>query len=188
MCKNKDKVILIITHNDNLKPLRNILLSIGEYNKYPIEIHINRKNESNYELGGLKRIYDNKPQYKEIFILQDTFEVKDNKIFDRVFEEHNGKSVFINQDGQMYCCKYRRDVLDNINIPLPRNKIEAINYELEFNNNYRKLDNPIILFPNFVDSHNKFEDKFGRRNMIIENKYLKKYKGTWSPGMVKEDD
>jgi hypothetical protein len=33
-----------------------------------------------------------------------------------------------------------------------------------------------------------FEAKFGRRNMIMENQYIKKYKAHWTLGMLKNVD
>jgi hypothetical protein len=34
------------------------------------------------------------------------------------------------------------------------------------------------------DYSRRFEDKFGRKNIILENNYIKKYKGHWTRRML----
>jgi hypothetical protein len=43
------------------------------------------------------------------------------------------------------------------------------------------------LDPNFIDGNHHFEIKNGRNNMVIENSWFKKFKGTWHVSMIKEE-
>ena len=83
--------------------------------------------------------------------------------------------------------KYRREVLEKINIEeyLPNNMVEAISIsEMLFTNVYQSIEpTTIVLFPEWIDS-NKFEEKFGKKRMKIENKYLIKWKSGSSAEFV----
>jgi hypothetical protein len=73
-----------------------------------------------------------------------------------------------------------------------KDKWSAVLQEQYFNQEYFKVSNPVILFPPKTfdkgNKENNYEMKFGRNNQILENEYLKKYKGTWNPNMIKESE
>ncbi len=174
-------VIVIITNNKHVEELQSLLKTINT--TYNILIYCNDYDNSTFELGALKHVYDN-TLYDEIFLLQDTNIIKDNDLFKIIFEDYKGVSIFFNPRGEMYLNKYLRSVLDELTIPVPNTKKLAVRLEQSFNKEYLSKDsNTKILFPELIDNDER-EQMFGRLNMVIENDYLKKYKGCWDSSMV----
>jgi hypothetical protein len=164
--------------------LQNCLSSFGKYDKYPIIVVVN----DDFELGKLKWAYDN-TNLDEIFLLHDTVEIKDTSIFDIAFKDNIGSSfAMANQPVYMgmFMGKYRREILSQMNIPITKTKLEAVMAEMSFNSEYAGKEQRKAIIDNPIHDGNIFEEKFGRTNMILENKYLKKYKGTWTLEMAKQ--
>lgn len=158
--------------------LNNLLESIEGYHKYPIIIVSNY----GYELGKLKLMYDY-TNFDEILLLQETVEIKKTELFDKIFVENVGKSVAIGTGSSSYLIKYRREILDKTEIPIMQNKDDSIHYERVFNNEYwdkEEKDKKVHLFDDFPHKSDIFEDKFGRKNMKIENDYLIKWKARYN--------
>ena len=177
------QLIVIVTNDRNEDWVKNLLSSI--LTPYKILVYTNDYENSEFELGALRHAYEN-TDADEILLLQDTVEIKDNKLFDVVFFDYVGKSVFINPQGQSYLNKYRREVLDKMVIPVVSTKMESIDQEGAFHRLYESYDNNIIrLCPDLVDRE-VFVKKFGARKMMLECEYLKKYKGVWDKNMVKD--
>ena len=106
-----------------------------------------------------------------------------NVEFEKVFKDHKGKSVFLENRLCSYLIKYRREILDKIEIPKMESKADSIHYERIFNHEYWDLEDPekrVVLFDDFPCATEVFEDKHGRNNMKIENKYLIKWKGKFN--------
>lgn len=174
------QAIVIATTPSPSDFLPNLLRSMEGYDKYPILV----VSDYGYELGKIKFIYEH-TDIEEFFLLQESCEIKDTKLFDMVFEKYKGKSVSVSPHLQSYLVKYRRAILDKMEIPVVKSKIESIEQEYEFNKQYKEKDSSLnILFPDLGDK-DVFEEKFGRTNMVIENKYIKKYKGTWTTQNLK---
>src|SRR5574342_812452 len=124
--------------------------------------------------------------YDEFFLMQDTVEIKDNSLFDRLFIDFLEHSVMISPKANSYLVKYCRNTLDKIKIPSAKNKREAVNYEWDFwNLLYFSQDSSVVLLPD-LGPENVFEEKFGKMRQKLENKYLIKYKGTWLPEMIEQ--
>lgn len=176
---NKAIVIGSTTRTKNW--LENCLSSFGKYDKYPIIVVVN----DDFELGKIKWIYDF-TNLEEFFILHDTVEIKNTELFDLAFE-YEGSFALSNQPVPMgmFLGKYRRCVLDKMSIPITKTKMEAVLQECAFNQEYAKLETKMATIFNPIVNTDKFEEKFGRNNMILENDYIKKYKGTWTLEMVK---
>lgn len=163
--------------------LANCIKSFNGYSKYEIIVLC----DYNYELGKLRWIMNN-TDLDEFCLIHDTCEVKNPKVFEIMFDKYKGRSVALSDSPTifgMYLGKYRREILNSMIIPKPKTKLENVKYEISFNNEYAKNDpNAIILFKNFKDNY-LFENKFGRVNMKLENKYLIKWKGSWNIEMIK---
>ena len=161
--------------------LQNCLNSFGKYDKYPIIVVVN----DDFELGKLKWVYDN-TDIDEFFLLHDTVEIKNTDLFDLAFN-YDGSFALSNQPVQMgmFLGKYRREILDQMSIPLTKTKMEAVLQECAFNEQYSKLEPKMATIFNPLLNSDKFEEKFGRKNMILENDYIRKYKATWALNMVK---
>lgn len=92
----------------------------------------------------------------------------------------------LNPRFEMYLGKYDRRILDQMYIPTPFNKAEAVKFEQEWNRAYIKNDPNFKVFHQPLHDVEVFEEKFGRNNMILENDFIKKYKGSWHLGMISE--
>jgi hypothetical protein len=149
--------------------------------EYPVIIVHNTMENNRYDVQGVITGID--LGIEEFFVLHDTMEIKDNSIWDILFKDNAGKTVFLNPRGLMFLNKY---VLADIKKTScwPRlydvkDKLTGVWSEGWFHQELEAVANPVKLWDNFDDSGRR-ETKFGRENMIIENQYFKKYKGSWS--------
>ena len=167
------QAIVIATTPDTYEWLNNLLQSLRGYKNYPIVI----LSDFSFELGKIRHMFYH-TNYREFFLLQDSCEVLDTDIFDIVFNMYSGRNVFFAKKGYMYLNKYTAQGLEITRPPLVRTKAEAIEFENSWHKEYAKATSVHTLFPNFNKS-NTFKEMFGRTNMVIENQYIRKYKGTW---------
>jgi len=196
--------------------LRNSLESLKGYdNRYPIYIFISDpktiepsfqsyldslkypvyRSEERWETAAIR--YINRVVHPDQFVyLHDSIEIKNDTIFDLCFDPQlDNQSVYFFHRFTSYAGKFRREALSKIYIPLCLTKAEAcINEDKDatpqyesFMREYWKIEKTYWLFPGLNDT-GVFEHKFGRKNMIIENEYLRKYKGTWAWNMIREDE
>lgn len=157
----------------------NFMKYLPEQYKYPLRI----VNSKDFELGVIAEVMND---YDEFIFLHDTFEIKSGDLLRFCFEDCQGKSVsFSNHPSPfgMYAGKYRREILKRITFEIPRNKEEAVEMEITFPNHYAQIEYPFFI-PNPLSVSDIFEEKFGRMNMILENQWLKKYKGCWNRSML----
>lgn len=167
------QAIVIPTVPNKTEELQNLFGSLNGFDEYPVIILA----DYTYELGKVKFMVEN-TDFDEFFLLQHSCEIKDTKLFDILFQDYLGKSVSLNEEFSSYLFKYRRDILLQMDIPTIDSKLESIRQERNFHREYCKIEMPKFLFDDFVGM-NKYEEKFGRKNQIMENEYIKKYKGTW---------
>lgn len=173
------QAIVIYTHHNAPGALENCLKSLQGYFKYPIIILYN----DDWEIGCIKWMYE-RTDCDEFFLMQDTVEIKDLSLFDILFEEKANFSVSIAPKADSYLVKYCREVLDNIEIPVAKNKRQAVDYEWDYwNFHYFSKCVAYTLLPS-LGPENVFEEKFGKYRQKLENEYLVKYKGTWLPEMI----
>lgn len=174
------KAIVICTTPNTEKWLNNLMSTLHGYSNYPIVV----LSDFTYELGKINFIHKH-TDITEFFLLQDSIEIKDPSIFDKGFNFSG--SVAWDAGLKSYLGKYRRIILDQCHIPLPKTKMDTVVFEETFNMEYlSKEKNGWTLHEDFCHS-DKFEEKFGRLNMILEDQYLKKYKGCWSRDMVPQE-
>jgi hypothetical protein len=176
------KGIVITTSEATKVFLPELLKSIED--KYSILVvgnqtsgeHIDITNEWNgFELGGIGRGYEN---FDEFVHLMDTCVIKDNKMFDIMFE-HKG-SMYLCDYFFSYLGKYRKEILDLVGVPKINNKRDAIALENRWNGEYLRNDPDAKQFIQSLPIHtDKFIEKNGRTNMVLENDYIIKYKATW---------
>ncbi|MCH9739509.1 MAG: hypothetical protein K0U38_01520 [Epsilonproteobacteria bacterium] len=174
------QAIVIATTPSTNPFLQNLLYSINGYDKYPIII----LSDYNYELGKIKFMVEH-IDFDEFLLLHDTCEIKDTSLFDIVFKLMSGKSVSLSTSPSpcgSYLGKYRREVLEKMTIPKISSKLETVDQEEIFNRSYP--DEWHYLKPTLKNS-NIFVNKFGKDVMVLENKYLIKYKSTWTRSQIK---
>ncbi len=172
--------IIIETNKGREEMFDNLMRSINtHYQVLPVY-------RNDFELGAIAHAVYN-TDLDEFLFLHDTCEIKNNSLFELVFETHKGKSVALADHPcifGMYLGKYKREVLNKILLPKAHTKLEAVEYEIEFNNLYCKTDGDVQIISNPLHNNDIFCEMFGRKNMKLENDYLIKYKATWSRSML----
>lgn len=122
----------------------------------------------------------------EFFILHDSCIVKDNRLWDVVFDGYAGNSVSLSSHPSpigMFLGKYRMEVVKKLPTKIATTKEEDVTLEEEYNQAYARLDYPVTI-DNPLNISDKFVTRHGRENMMLENKWMIKYKGTWTRGMI----
>jgi len=146
--------------------------------KYPIIVAYNTLEDNQYENKGLKV---GMKMFENFIFLHDTVIIKNLSLFDKLFEYKD--IVSISPRFLSYLGKFNSEILRQKNIPEVKTKQGS--YELEML--LKKIfPNTPCFDPTFVDGNHRFEQKYGRMNMVLENDYLIKYKGTWSTNMIKD--
>lgn len=183
-----EQIILIATTPKRHRFLQNFLTSMEGYSgEYPLFIY------SSYKRNKMEDIIYN-TSVKEVLFLHDSIEMKNFLLFDLCFKENKGKSVSFNNNKSfnvdryflMGIGKFKTEVLRKINIPIWRNLKDEAEWEHKFGNIYVKAsgEEPVTILPDEeIFDTNIFIDKFGRKNMVIENRFFIKYKGHWSYDM-----
>ena len=134
-----------------------------------------------WELGKIKWLYEN-TQLDRFLFLHDSVVVKDQAFFDRMFE-HDGSVSVTNDPGifGMYMGIYTREHLSRVELYSPVTQRDSIRAEVEWTRGYAEAAGDVpVVFPELRDSTNRgFVEVNGRINMVLENDYLRKFKGTW---------
>lgn len=139
-----------------------------------------------FELGKINWIFNN-TKIDRFMFLQDSIIIKDEKIFELLYEDKG--SIALTNDPcmyGMYMGVYERQILEKIDIPIPKSKAESIQYELTWTDAYCKAARNVRLaFTDLTDSRAKRKEViFGRENLVLENDFLIKYKGNWGQLVV----
>jgi hypothetical protein len=134
-----------------------------------------------YELAKIRWVMDN-TNADRFLLLQDSWIVKDDRFWD-LLEAEDG-SVALNADPYFFGCYagiYERWAIEKIEVPTISSKEEAIRNEIDWNKAYVAVaGEPKVLFPELTDNNaTGVLEHHGRKNLLLENKYLAKYKGTW---------
>lgn len=134
-----------------------------------------------FELAKFRWVVENTTVDRFLF-LQDSWMVKDAKFWD-LLAETNG-SVSLNRDPYFFGCYagvYESDIVAEIGVPVVSSKREAVTLEIAWNRKYVSLaGEPPVLFPELCDANaTRKVELFGRENLVLENEYLVKFKGTW---------
>ena len=151
---------------------------------YPIIL----TNHWGWQIDSVRKTFE-KTDYDEIFFLNETMIVKNNSVWDIIFKENQGKTVAFAEKLQMYLAKYLRKYVDQTTFPKVNTRREdVIRGEDEWNHQYMTLDSNIVWIQPITDVNpqfpENFEHKFGRKNMIVQNDYFKKWKSAWNISMI----
>lgn len=186
-------VIGIVHHDSNKRFLKPLLKSLKGV-KYPVVVVHNEQTlnnetmkfhkshgfpvvynpENGFELGALALLLKWYPKENDFFLLQNSTLIKDQEIFD-IAAQFDGTLAL---SGGLMCfmAKYRRETIERLGIPIAKDMKAEIFYEHFWNIIYLNLEEKIALCHEPLKDTDVFEEKFGRRNMVIENTYLKKWK------------
>jgi len=184
-------MIIGIVHHESTKKFLPALLKSLKGVKYQTIIVYNDKETHNekfpfpcvcnpwggYELGALALLMITNPQEQDFFLLHATTVIKDLEIFD-IAAQFKG-TLALSQGLMSFMGKYRREIIDKIGVPVPRTREAAIYWEYFWNIVYLQQEKKISTCDSPLVDTKKFEMKFGRKNMVLENKYIKKWKSNW---------
>ena len=120
---------------------------------------------------------------ERFLLLQDSWVIKDDGFWE-LLDAHEG-SVAINSDPYYFGCYagiYERSVIEQIGVPVMKDKRDAIHHEIEWHKRYVGVaGEPTVLFPELTDANSLgMIELHGRTNLVLENDYIVKYKGTWN--------
>jgi hypothetical protein len=138
---------------------------------------------SNYgfELAKIAWVMDNTTAERFLF-LQDSWVVKTPTFF-TLLEQTVGSVALLSYPNFFGCYAgvYERSVIKQIGIPVVESKVDSVKLEKAWHESYVAVSGePHVLFPQLTDKE-AAEERFynGRRNLILENEYVVKYKATW---------
>lgn len=138
-----------------------------------IEVVVNDWN--GFELGGIKRGAE---RFDEFVHLMDTCVLKEPEVVDFMFSAE--WSICFCRHFFSYLGKYQTKILKQIGIPKITTKEEAIECEHLWHRKYKQADPAVmVLQPELPIETDVFVEKYGRKNMVLENDFIIKYKGTW---------
>lgn len=134
-----------------------------------------------FELAKINWVIQNTKEEK-FFFLQDSWLVKDDRFW-QLLESQEG-SVCLTEDPFYYGCfagVYERWVIEQIGIPITESKLDAIHNEIAWHKEYvRVAGKPTVLFPELTDKNAiRTIERNGRNNLVLENEFIVKFKGTW---------
>jgi hypothetical protein len=176
-----NKAIVIATTNGREEWLKDCLESLKDYKTHPIIV----LNQYEWEIGKIKWIYDH-TDLDEFIFLQDSVIIKDISWIDVVFNLTGHSVSLCEPPFTMYMGKFTREGLSKLEMPLIRTKKEAVFYEANWCSEYARLNDYSVLWTDLVDNPSR-EFHHGRENMVLENPYIKKYKGTWDLSQIPEE-
>jgi hypothetical protein len=132
-------------------------------------------------------------QYDEVIFLHDTMELLDPGLIDYCFTEHAGRSIGFmgGLDFGMNAGKFKPAVLRQMRdtvLRVPRDKREATDMEFRFGQELLAHDPDAFVMPDPLLDRQVFKRRHGRVNMVLENRYLRKWKGCWNYPLVDDWD
>lgn len=171
---------IAIIHKCGPSPWLDDLLETIETD-YPIII----TNHDGWGIDGIRETFE-KTNFDEIFFLNESMIVKDNSIWNIVFKDCTDKSVAVGEKYLMWLGKYLRKHVDHTFFPMHiHSKRDDVHLgEFGWNRQYMEQDPDFVTIDAMTDTFQEFEEKHGRRNMILENQYFKKWKSHWAENML----
>lgn len=139
-----------------------------------------------FDPGAIVWAMNNLEKDDEFIVLHDSCVVKDNLLWKVVFEGYREESVALATHPTMmgmFIGKYRMPIVTKLKPPVAKDKKQAVELEESWNREYCQLEQPIAL-DNPLTYSDVYEERHGRKNMVLENRWLIKYKGTYDPAQL----
>lgn len=153
----------------------------GRYNRQAIYIP---NMCGGFDPGAMRAVLDFDKKATDIFMLQETTEVKDKRIFD--VAARSAGSVALSAGFFHFLGKYRRAIIDQVGLPIPQTKKAAIFWEYYWSLVYCDSEDRLLVVPNALEDTKKFKMMHGKKRMVLENDYIIKYKSNWGQNKEKE--
>lgn len=133
--------------------------------------------DKGFELEAFRAILE-RTDIDEFLFLQDSFEIIDQSFIDVIFERP--ESVALGPTFFHYAGKWKRSVLETMEIPRVSSKYQSVHYEHSFSREYWEREPVWVFDPHFHDGeHAGFVERYGRTNMLLQNEHYRKLKGDW---------
>jgi hypothetical protein len=139
-----------------------------------------------FELAKIAWVMDHTTVDRFLF-LQDSWQVKSPAFWD-LLEQFEG-SVALTRDPYFFGCYagvYERHVIERIGVPTVKDKADSILLEIDWHRRYVDVaGEPTVLFPELTDANaTRIVERHGRENLVLENEFVVKWKGTWGADQV----
>jgi hypothetical protein len=134
-----------------------------------------------FEIGKLRWVMHH-TELRRFWFLQDSVVVKDSWWLRDGLQRSGPVSLCMDPCVfGMFMGVYERKVLKHVELPHVTDKEHAIRLETEWTRDYLMHSGPAhVMFPEFADRNaHRIEHLHGRDNLVLENEFLVKYKGTW---------
>jgi len=133
-----------------------------------------------FELGKIRWVLENTTLERFLFIQDSVIVSKSLYARLSVFDG----SVAVLSDPVPFGCYlgvYEREILEKVGLPNICSKREAVEAEIWWTKAYCEAAGDVpVLFPQLSDRNAKRHAiRHGRENLVLENEFLTKYKGTW---------
>lgn len=141
---------------------------------YPVMVDKTR----DFELHSIAR---GAQEFDEFIFLPHSTQVLDNSLWSLAFEKYAGTSVSLSQSPVpfgYYLGKYLAKDVEKVGCPAVHNKAEAIGYESAWTATYREATGPYVALGDLPHT-DVFVERHGRRNMVVESQWLRRYKSCW---------
>jgi len=136
-----------------------------------------------FELGKIQWVMENTNADRFLF-LQDTWQIKSEGFWD-LLDSFEGSVALMNHPYFFGCFAgvYERRFVEKIGTPKVTEKYQSIVSEREWNRQYvEHAGEPVVLFPDLNDRNaTRVVERHGRDNLVLENDFVVKFKGTWHP-------
>lgn len=138
--------------------------------------------EHGYELGKIRWVLEHTNLDRFLF-LQDSAEVLSNGFWGRL-QEFPASVALLGDPSTYgsYMGVYERKVIDRMGgWPVTDSKLDSIAQEIVWTRDYCHAAGDVpVLFPELRDASGVEIERFGRTNLVLENQFFRKWKGTWS--------
>jgi hypothetical protein len=134
-----------------------------------------------FELAKIRWVMENTTADR-FLLLQDSWVIKSDKFWD-LLDQFEG-SVALTRDPYFFGCfagVYQRSVVERVGVPEVKDKAHSILLEIDWHRRYVEVGGePTVLFPELTDKNaTEVVVKHGRENLVLENEFVTKFKGTW---------
>ena len=134
-----------------------------------------------FELNKIRWVMDNTKLDRFLF-LQDSWQVKSPAFWD-LLDQFEG-SVALTRDPYFFGCYagvYERHIIERVGVPSVKDKAHSILLEIDWHRRYVEVGGePTVLFPDLTDANaTRIVERHGRQNLVLENEFVVKWKGTW---------
>ena len=147
----------------------------------PVTLRWNTPEANHYDPGALFTGYE--AGFDEWWMMPDTVVVTDQAAFVRYLGD--GRSWALG-GGFISCIgKVTRADVDAAGLPTPPfSKTQAVDLEASW---FSKFSSRCSVIDEGFRDGSEFEDRHGRRNMVLRSSLMTKYKGTWSRAMIRPE-